>query len=74
MKRFINLGNQITCIDGDHHFAWYNTVVDHFEEHSSEQQWETWADFKRDYQGDDLPRYRGLFPAKWPKIEGGRDD
>ena len=71
MKRFIDLGDQI--LEGGRQFAWFNTVIDCFEEHSGEQVWATWAEFERDFMGTDLPRYHRLFPTNWPKINGGGD-
>ena len=72
MKRFIDLGEQI--LEGERCFAWFNTVVDQFEEYGGVQAWQTWAEFEQDCGGDDLLRYRGLFPADWPNIEGLSED
>lgn len=67
MKRFINLLDQDVC----YRFAWYDTITDTFEEHSDSQTWDTWAEFKEDYEGKDLPRYKVLCP-KWvfEKVNG----
>jgi len=74
MIRFIDLGDQI--LEGQREFAWWDTVVDEFEEFNTAQTWETWEDFAEDYlmeeangtisQSHPLSRYKGLFPKKWP--------
>ncbi len=58
MKRFIDLRGQGTCYE----FAWFDTGTDTFERHSGEQAWDTWEEFEEAYEGDQLPRYKGLFP------------
>ena len=77
MKRFIDLGEQI--LEGERCFAFYDTVVDRFEEYYGEQVWTSWADFEENYTGNELPRYRQLVPVsllrgEWPKIDGGGDE
>jgi hypothetical protein len=60
MKRFIDLTHQI---HSGNKFAWYDTVVDQFEEWSGICTWETWEEFELDYTGDDILRYRKLVPV-----------
>lgn len=64
MKRFVNLGTQLWSSDEDmpNQFAWYDTITQSFEIHSGTSVWETWENFKNDYQGDNLERYMNLFP------------
>lgn len=68
MKRFIDLGGQIYAGSDDdpmaRRFAWYDTVVDRFEEHGGESQWATWDDFAEVHEPEqgELSRYRGLCP------------
>ena len=81
MIRFINLGSQIFPLSKsgeDHMFAWWNTVVDAFEEHNGNEAWKTFEDFEHDFHEDeayvyiegirDIERYRGLFPRDWPRM------
>jgi hypothetical protein len=58
MKRFIDLRGQGT----GSRFAWYDTVTDSFETHGTFQDWDTWAEFEDDYEGDEIERYKGLTP------------
>lgn len=60
MKRLIDLREQIG--DGTR-FAFFDTVKDEFEVFSGFQTWEYWEEFERDYDGDELERYRRLAPA-----------
>jgi hypothetical protein len=63
VKRFVDLGTQLSSgDDGPREFAWWDTVVDKFEEHSGYQTWLSWGDFVDDYEGDQLERYRSLCP------------
>lgn len=77
MKRFIDLGDQID--EGTKEFAWYDTILDRFEEFSGEQTWNCWDSFREAYclhfpiiaqivndkypHIKELERYRRLFPA-----------
>lgn len=63
MKRFIDLRGQETGAN----FAWWDTVVDRFEEFSGEQAWDTWEEFAAAYTGNDLLRYERLVP-RWVKL------
>ena len=82
MIRFIDLGNQIYPLDTDRDsfmFAWYNTVVDSFEEYGDSQIWETWEEFERDFKGEfgqgcDIERYQSLFPKDWPRVERWKEE
>jgi len=58
MKRFVDVRNQ--GIGGA--FAWYDTVIDEFEEHSDSMDWNSWDEFEQDYEGIELERYRVLTP------------
>lgn len=60
MKRFVDVSEAIG--DGLPRFAFYCTIVDRFEEFSGEMTWESWDDFARGYDGDELDRYRRLCP------------
>ncbi len=67
MKRFVDVRNQ--GIGGA--FAWWDTVIDKFEEHSGFMDWNSWAAFAIDYEGNELERYKGLTP-EWA-IKGVED-
>lgn len=67
MLRFINLTGQIT--EGDHEFAWYDTIIDKFLEFNGIQTWSTWEDFEQDYDGDDIKRFKGLFGGIYKCID-----
>lgn len=58
MKRFVDIRGQGT---GDC-FAFWCTINDRFEEHSFEMAWDTWDEFEKDYEGNDLERYKSLCP------------
>jgi len=60
MIRFIYIGDQIT--DDHHDFAWWNTVTNTFLEFNGECVWRSWEEFERDYDGDEIERFRSLFP------------
>lgn len=60
MIRFIDIGGQIT--DGQHCFAWWNTVEDKFISFHDEYVWRSWDEFEQDYDGDEIERFRSLFP------------
>ena len=64
MIRFINLTGQIFIDDDDPYFAWYDTVIDEFMTFSDCQVWDSWGDFVKDYDGDDLERFRRLIPRR----------
>ncbi len=57
MIRFINLGDQIT---DKNRFAFYDTITDKFCEFNGSQSWDNVADFKKDFEGDDIDRYQRL--------------
>ena len=68
MKRFIDLTKQYYC-DPENTcltFAWLDTIVDQFESHSGSQVWDCWSDFEGDYEGNQIERYRALFPKEHP--------
>jgi len=56
MIRFVDLGDQITC-DGTKEFAWYNTVIDAFEEYSGNQVWDNWLEFETDFRHEEHKVY-----------------
>ena len=58
MKRFIDLTNQIT--ENTREFAFYDTITNSFEVFSGSITWRNWDAFKKDYDGEDLERYRRL--------------
>jgi len=60
MKIFIDIRGQGT----GYNFAWWDTVRDIFEKHSGEYSWGIWEEFERDYEGNDLTRYKSLCP-RW---------
>ena len=66
MKRFVDMREALSydeepnCTD----FAWFDTAVDRFEEHSGNMTWDSFQDFEADYKGDEIQRYRRLTP-KW---------
>lgn len=62
MKRFVDVRGSM--IGG--HFAWFDTVIDMFEIHSDNMVWDTWEQFKQDYEGNEVSRYKGLTP-NWAK-------
>jgi len=64
MKRFIDIRGQGT----GHCFAWWDTVLDRFEEHSGSWAWNTWGEFVEDYEGDELARYSVLCPP-WTQTQ-----
>ena len=59
MKRFVDIRH--ADISG-YRFAWWDTVVDKFENHNGNMAWEHWDDFAEDYLGIDLERYQALCP------------
>ena len=84
MIRFIDLGNQIYPLSEDkedHMFAWWNTVVDRFEEFNDNYIWGSWDEFASDLHYDrgiqgiyDIDRYLCLFPKDWPRVERWREE
>ncbi|MBA7715724.1 hypothetical protein ES703_124778 [subsurface metagenome] len=61
MKRFVDLRLSKT----GYNFAWYDTVIDKFEEFNGNQTWDTWNEFAADYkaeEGKNLNRYYNLCP------------
>ena len=63
MIRFIDIGGQIN--EGDHDFAWFNTIIDRFHEYNGTHVWSSWEEFVADHKGSDdypLERYEALFP------------
>ena len=65
MIRFINLTDQID--DDTFNFAWYDTIVDKFLEFNGYQVFDSWDDFKEEYEADKtinkpcFSRFLGLF-------------
>lgn len=62
MIRFINIGEQI---DDKNRFAFYDTVTDKFCEFSGSHSWDNISDFEKDFQGDDIDRYKRLINHNW---------
>jgi hypothetical protein len=62
MIRFIDLRGQIDLDRCNQCFAFYDTVVEQFVTFSSNQIWETVADFTADYKGHNLQRFLNLIP------------
>ena len=58
MKRFINLRGQET----GYNFAWWDTVIEEFEQHCGDFAFRDWSDFEEYYEGDDIDRYKRLCP------------
>jgi len=64
MKRFIDLRLSET----GYKFAWYNTIIDKFEEFNGNQTWDTRKEFLSDFNAHekrhihDADRYIVLFP------------
>jgi hypothetical protein len=72
MKRFINIGQQISldedCAD---QFSFYCTVTGYFDSFNGEQVWSNACDFERDYLSDGrkhLDRYMYLIPNEFKSI------
>ncbi len=63
MIRFINLTGQI-LMGNDPYFAWFDTITGTFMTFSGFQAWDCWGDFVKDYDGDNLERFRSLMP-RW---------
>ena len=59
MKRFVDTRNQGLCAN----FAFFDTCIGVFEVHSDCQAWINWEEFKADYKGADIDRYRRLTPS-----------
>lgn len=59
MIRFIDIGDQI--LEGENHFAWFDTVTDTFIEFNGVQVFNGWDEFVSFYDGDELGRFAGLF-------------
>ena len=64
-------------------FAWWNTVVDTFEQFNENEAWESWDKFEYDCLNDegyisggeyDIERYSALFPKDWPRVERWREE
>jgi hypothetical protein len=72
LLRFVDLGDQIACDDGDtREFAFYDTIASKFVELNTGSTWESWEEFEDDWRHSDLEgttwtleRFRGLC-AKW---------
>ena len=72
MLRFIDLGDQIACDDGEtREFAFYDTIGSNFVELNTGPTWESWEEFEEDWRvtfsdapcfGWTLERFRGLCP------------
>ena len=64
MKRFVDLRKA----DVGYNFAWYDTVIDMFEQHNENQTWNSVEDFVFDYgSGPQLDRYLSLIPNWVPR-------
>jgi len=61
MKRFIDLREHDQDIG--YAFAWFDTIVDRFEDHNGMMVFDTWEDFEFSYTGTELDRYRRLVPV-----------
>ena len=81
MIRFIDLGHQIYPLmveEGEpRSFAWFNTIIDAFEEYCDNQVWDSWLEFETDFRHEEhkvylvgygipntIDRYKRLFPWK----------
>lgn len=67
MKRFITLKDMMT----GYTFAWWDTVRDEFEKHSGIFAWDTWEEFKGDYKGDEIERYKVLYKKEKITLKPG---
>jgi hypothetical protein len=65
VKRFVDLGEQLGY---DRCFAWYDTIVDQFEDFNGSSHWHTREEFLHDITSDldshNVDRYLKLIP-KW---------
>ncbi len=72
MKRFIDMGDQIT--EGVRTFAWWDTITDRFETFLGSQKWESKESFTQDFECDydcppKLDRYLRLIPDDWKPMK-----
>ncbi len=64
MIRFIELADQIDLYPEEHCIAWFDTVTDKFLEYNGTHTWDCWKDFEGDYEGNNIERFKTLFPYK----------
>jgi len=74
--RYIDLGDQINEYhdEGEHDFAWFDTIIDRFLMYNETHVWSNWEEFANDHRDgeeDDYPleRFEALFPKD--RKEGG---
>lgn len=63
MKRFIDLGSQITDNDQElRQFAFFDTIGDYFETFDQEQVWSSWDEFLQCYNDHYFRKHRSQYP------------
>lgn len=74
MKRFIDIGEQTgNTHEGIKEFAFFDTIIDEFEEFGGSCTWDTRENFISDYEeknnGEPIERYLGKIPSDWQTKE-----